>query len=209
MADNPLRAEVMNRQLESQIALAAGGDLDETDEVAIERRAAVCPETRERCAEMRESLAALHACRDRAPVDETEESLWPAVASRLPTQRAPGPLESLRAWVPAITVASLLLAVATFATNPRTPRGGAPVAGSRDWMSGSSSIGAWDGGRPRPSLRAIDVSPALPPATVPLERFRRDERAPNPRLPLHDETRIIRLPDGGLMFVIPRSPGWE
>ena len=105
---------------ESRIALSVGGDLDEDSQAELDRRIATCPETRACHAEMEESLSVLHACRDaHLEVGDPEGSLWPELSTRLPERRTLGPLESLRAWVPAITVAALVLALATVGTSPR------------------------------------------------------------------------------------------
>lgn len=115
--------------IETRIALLAGGDLDERERGEIERRLATCPDARHCHEEMSESLSVLRACRD-GRISEVDEarSLWPRVARRLPSQRRPGPIESLRPWVPALTVAALVLALATVATTP--PRSKVPFAGA-------------------------------------------------------------------------------
>ncbi len=114
---------------ESRIALFVGGDLDDESTAELQRQLASCPEARSCHGEMYESLAALHECRDRDGGGRSgDSSLWPQLESRLRTPRRRGSLESLQPWVPAMTVAALVLALLTVATSPSPRTSGSSFA---------------------------------------------------------------------------------
>lgn len=198
----------MNRNLESEVALSVGGDLDEAAEAAVERRAAVCPETRACREEMRASLEALHACRDRIDEDaDVEDSLWPAMATRLPARAAEGSLEFLRPWVPAITVAALLLSLATVATNPRERRGTLPEIDGSAWND-PVHAGRLTAPALTPPPREVDVfGERMVDPLDPDARSRENGRVPlGFGVPRPKGPTVHRLPNGKVLFFVPPDP---
>lgn len=121
---------------ECRIALLVGGDLEDDARAEVERRLAACARARACRDEMQWSLDVLHACRDRVHEMEPEStneaaSLWPELRTRLAVDArrssGRGLLDGVRPWVPSLTVAALVLALATVATSPPPQRGGGDV----------------------------------------------------------------------------------
>lgn len=109
----------------SEIALWAGGDLDDRQIAQLERHVAVCPDCREYRQRMSGSLQVLQNPVVSEP-SSLHDSVWPGVESRLSMQSQ---LEARRAerlnrWLPAAAIAAACLAVIAFTSEPaaRQPR---------------------------------------------------------------------------------------
>ncbi len=124
------------RDVKLDLALLAGGDLDDAARVReLRRHLAGCPDCRQRYHSARTALHSLRGLKAAATTSTWESggSLWPAVQREL--SRPPQPLtrqvfRQLRHWSPfaAMTAACVLMLVAiTFRGEPRaqpvTPRG--------------------------------------------------------------------------------------
>jgi len=103
----------------SDIALWAGGDLDDRTAMPLERHVAVCPECRDYRQRMSGSLQVLHEPALAAPCN-LQDSVWPDVESRLSrqSQSEAQKAERLNRWLPAAAIAAACLAVIAFTSEP-------------------------------------------------------------------------------------------
>jgi hypothetical protein len=135
----------------SEIALWAGGDLDDRQIAQLERHVAVCPDCREYRQRMSGSLQVLH----NPGVSESSglhDSVWPGVESRLSVQsqiearRA----ERLNRWLPAAAIAAACLAVIAFTSEP------APQPRTLQGQLLPPDLQSWDMGFPYGTVPRVD-----------------------------------------------------
>jgi hypothetical protein len=107
----------------TNVALWAGGDLDDQESGQLERHLAVCPQCRDYRTRIAGSLQAL-----REPqgilADNLYDSVWPKVASRLAvkSQADARRAERLNRWLPVAAAAAVCLAVIALTSEPEPRR---------------------------------------------------------------------------------------
>lgn len=179
------------KRAQSDIALWAGNDLDESDLSELRIHLQVCPGCRVYLEDMRALLRLMEECPLRDEADGTSqrgESLWPMLASRLVSIPAPR-TDRFNGWVPAVAVAAVCLAMVLVASPPHllSPENAPAVSSSaeNDWTRGStaSADGAWTIDH-SPQAHAISVSPS-PAVIVPTKDYQQQR----PALP--DDLKVI------------------
>jgi hypothetical protein len=104
------------------IALWVGSDLDDQEVAALRRHLACCECCREHWRQMKRSLQSLQEPGEFEPA-ERAESVWPALAGRLPSREAFRRADEFNGWLPATVVAAACLAVLVFVrSGPPTHR---------------------------------------------------------------------------------------
>jgi hypothetical protein len=108
---------------QSDIALWAGNDLDESSLSCLRRHLAACPACRGYLAEMQALMQLVDDCplrdeADQASQEAVEDSLWPSLATRLVSLPAPHG-DRFNGWLPAVTVAVVCLVMVLVASPPR------------------------------------------------------------------------------------------
>lgn len=151
------------RRAQTDIALWAGNDLDETDRLSLQRHLEACPDCREYQAQMQALMRLVDECPLKEQADEASksavsDSLWPSLSSHLvslPFRNC----DRFNGWIPAVAVAAVCLAMLMVASPQGTfPPNGTAVhsdAGQNNWPQGletnmanqpASAIGPRDGG---------------------------------------------------------------
>lgn len=131
------------------IALMVGDDLDEGAEAAVRRHVAACPDCCEHLRRMQRSLGVLHEPND-IVANELSESVWPALAAKLPGREAGGQ-SGFNGWVPATALAAACLAVVMFVRN-------GPTSARQtydDPLPARSSLPVWRVEGPPPRFNAL------------------------------------------------------
>ncbi len=111
------------RRAQSNIALWAGNDLDETCRLGLQQHLETCPACREFLQEMQAVMQMVDECPLREEADNAsmilvEESLWPELASRLATVPAPQS-DRFNGWLPAVAVSVVCFAMVLIASPPQ------------------------------------------------------------------------------------------
>ena len=154
------------KRAQSDIALWAGHDLDESDLSELHAHLQVCPGCRGYLEDMRALLRLMEECPLRNEVEEVsprEISLWPSLASRLVSIPAPR-TDRFNGWVPAVAVAAVCFAMVLVASPPHllSPENAPAVSSSaeNDWTSdpAASADNAWTIDH-SPQAHAISASP--------------------------------------------------
>ena len=129
------------RRAQTDIALWAGNDLDETDRLSLQRHVEACPDCREYQAQMQALMRLVDECPLREQADEASksalsDSLWPSLSSHLvslPFRNS----DRFNGWIPAVAVAAVCLAMLMVASPQGTfPPNGTAVqsdAGQNNW----------------------------------------------------------------------------
>lgn len=110
------------RRAQSDIALWAGDDLDEAGLLSLKRHLEACPECRCYMQEMHLLMRLIDECPlreegDNASKQAVEDSLWPALSTRLVTLSARRS-DHFNGWIPAVSVAAVCLAMVLIASPP-------------------------------------------------------------------------------------------
>ncbi len=135
------------RRAQSEIALWAGDDLDETNHLGLQHHLESCPECRAYLAEMQDLLRLVDDCplrdeADAASQQAVENSLWPSLSTRLAKLPAPQ-TDRFNGWVPALAVAAVCLVMVLVASPPQllSPQDthALAVSGEENW-SGRQTI---------------------------------------------------------------------
>lgn len=111
------------RQARSQIALKAGGDLNNpVDETLLEEHLVECASCREYLASMEATLDLLQTCAHVSLPARRSASVWPEVAGRLPAGNGRSVYARFNVWVPtaAMTAACAAMILVTFVQLQRT-----------------------------------------------------------------------------------------
>jgi hypothetical protein len=108
---------------QSDIALWAGNDLDESSLSCLRRHLAACPACRGYLAEMQALMQLVDDCplreeADQASQEAVEDSLWPSLSTRLVALPVPRG-DRFNGWLPAVTVAVVCLVMVLVASPPR------------------------------------------------------------------------------------------
>ncbi len=164
------------RQAHTDIALWAGGDLDEAGLLSLKRHLEVCLACRCYHEEMRFLMRLVDECPLREQADEAskravEDSLWPTLATRLVSLPSPQS-DRFNGWVPAVAVAAVCLATVLIASPPQmlAPEEAAVY----------SSANAEDWSHPQSSAEVVlpRQLPKVPIATQPADTRFRPARVP-------------------------------
>ncbi|MCA9073261.1 MAG: zf-HC2 domain-containing protein [Planctomycetaceae bacterium] len=170
------------RRAQSDIALWAGNDLDETDLHCLQRHLEACPECREYNEQMHALMRLVEECplrdeADAASKSVVEESLWPSLSTRLATVPTPRN-DRFNGWVPAVAVAAVCLAMVLIASPPRvsSPQESSHASVVSEVQETNLSD-ATSTQRVQEPLRILPVQEALgpPPNLADIERERRLE----------------------------------
>lgn len=173
-----LRENMNCRRAQSNIALWAGNDLDETDLPCLQRHLEACPECREYKEQMHALMQLVEECPLRDEVDEAsksavEHSLWPSLSTRL-VETPPRRSDRFNGWVPAVAVAVVCLAMVLIASPPQASSPHEAPQASVE------SEGGWSGEVQEAGFSETARSPASQRIQEPIQIFPVRERRPQP-----------------------------
>lgn len=113
------------KQARQSIALSVGRDLNEISDRELQRHVSACPSCRDHFGHMHQSVGVLQQVSDQSPDSTSEEpSLWPSLSRLLqkPVERDPSPFSWSQSWVPAVAIASIVLAMISVSNSLDRPR---------------------------------------------------------------------------------------
>ena len=97
------------KQFRTDIALWVGNDLEDGQELRVERHVASCPQCREYAHEIKSSLHALQ----KPAVPDVGGSLWPRLSARIASLDSDRRRERFNGWLPAVTVVAASITIIT------------------------------------------------------------------------------------------------
>lgn len=101
------------KRAKQSMALSVGRDLDDGSDRELQRHISSCPPCRDYFGRLRAATSVLHqAGEDSCEPLSDDVTLWPAVSRAIQQPaRKPSPFTWSQAWVPAVAIASMVLAI--------------------------------------------------------------------------------------------------
>ncbi|MBW3540403.1 MAG: zf-HC2 domain-containing protein [Planctomycetes bacterium] len=156
------------KRAQAEIALLAGGDLDDAAEALLDEHLASCSSCRRHWNEMQATLLVLHE--PEVPADPLHDSVWPTLSMRLSRERRAERVATFNGWVAGLAVAATVLAMISLWSPPVT---GDASMGERTSIAAPVSPVAWPA-RPGGDSFAPNVSSTAQGQDVDEERQRRE-----------------------------------
>ena len=130
------------KQAKQSMALSVGRDLDESSNRELQRHVTSCPPCRDYFGRLRESTSVLQQASEASCEPTSEEcSVWPAVSRSLrKPSRGSSPFAWSQAWVPAVALASMVLAIISISNTMSSPLPDGTIFVGPGGVGGASTI---------------------------------------------------------------------
>ncbi|HUG19418.1 MAG TPA: zf-HC2 domain-containing protein [Planctomycetaceae bacterium] len=112
------------KRAKQAMALSVGRDLDDGSDRELQRHISSCPPCRDYFGRLRASTSVLQQAGEEScePLSD-DVTLWPAVSRAIQKPaRKPSPFTWSQAWVPAVAIASMVLAIVSISNTMNDPR---------------------------------------------------------------------------------------
>jgi len=128
-------------QIQNDIALWAGNDATPQEAEVVRQHLATCPGCRAHAQRLKTAMAMIGRSSPE-PTYDTVDSLWPAIARRLPQRPRKSPEPTWRKWAPSVaaTVVAAGVMLAVVVMPPRNNGGGLPDPVPRGMGMGGAAI---------------------------------------------------------------------